>query len=232
MKWNRFRHLSLLIAVMLLAVLEACEAPLSHKRTESQCLCDQLPVTAISNLMQQDISQTRLLDWITSTQQVPKDSIQIKDYDGNIKILTWERESRYFALQTEEEKLNWASIRDGRNRVTSISCVVTCLGEPAQYRAYYSITVPGRFQEVEIVYPEQGIVVSGIKFFDLTERNPDAVNCQFPMDNFVLVLPGTTESVLRSVHSARADVEQLLEQFIPWPENCLDLELTIDPELR
>ncbi len=232
MKWDKTRHLILLVAVMLVAVLEACEVPPPHKRTESQCLCDQLPATSIYSLMQQEVTQARLIDWATSIQGVPENSIQIEQYDGDIEIFTWERDSRYYALQTEGAILNWASIRDGRNMVTPVSCVVTCLGPPAQYRAYYSATVPGRLQELEIVYPEHGIVAGGAKFYDLSERSPDAIKCQFPMDDFVLVVPDTTESVLRRVYSSRADVDQLLEQFKPWPESCDDLELGIDPVLQ
>lgn len=113
--------------------------------------------------------------------------------------------------------------------------VFECLGEPAQYLALYEWDIPGNLLSLDLLYPDQGILAHGSKFYRSRPESPPPLDGDFPIDVFIFVPPGSVEQVLfyTTLGTTSEDLyEQMLQLYKAWPGKWEDVTVKLGPNLE
>ena len=137
---------------------------------------------------------------------------------------------RYVARLNESVLVD-ARAEQTRGLVPSAECVVSCLGAPERYRAYFTRSIPGHKSSFQMLFPSQGTWASGTRFYGLSQEQPPRIAGSFPTYYFRFAVPGTSEDLLHKIYGSTSVYEGVVDQFKPWPTDWNGIEIDIDPSL-
>lgn len=202
----------------------------------------------IANLRAQigkEISPESFRQWVSQTYQMPLESITV-DITPNEQthIVHWREVTRVWLIVRWEEivqvwyaaALEQGVVDDIRVSGGSIPAnkVLACLGKPAWYGAWYKDDLPGTQLSLNLLFPDQGVLAHGAKFFGSSPKQPPPISEAFPLSSFLFMQPGSVEQVLHHIyyHPTRSLYEQMLREHKPWPGRWEDIVVEIDPSLH
>lgn len=221
--------LFMLVLFVVALALVACELPRAPM-TMKVCRCDRLPyLFPLRTEMLKESSGDQFLSWISVTYGLPTGSIRVTDISEKEKIFEWEKGGIRYRTTMRESALVTVWAEYEAEPIPSAECVVTCLGAPEQYAAYFTRDVPGRSLQLEMIFPAQGVLVQGAAFYGLSQEQPPPITGTFPISFFRMEAAETAEDILHKVYGDLDLYVQMVEQFKPWPGSWQDIEITIDP---
>lgn len=219
------------LALLIMAfALTACEISPAITASRS-CRCDQLPGADLGAHILKQFSSEEFLVWIETTYRVPNENVLVNKEAEEMLNYTWEANGVRYMARVVAGTLVAARAETTRNPVPSAACVVSCIGAPGQYRAYFTRSTPGRQLEFEMVFPTQGTWVGGTQFFGLSQEQPPAIGGAFPMNFFRYETPGTEKAILQKVYGDGNIYETVQRQFKPWPGDWGEIDIDSDPTL-
>lgn len=229
MDGTKMRRLALLILVLLLG---SCTYLTYLGQKELSCE----EIATLRAQVGKEFSLESLRRWIHETYQVPLESIWVATTpDGQTHIVHWGDANRtYYYASLHQPELVVDDITFGGVR-GSAGSLIACLGEPALYEAWYKFDPPAYANHLHItlLFPEQGVLASGARFFRSRPKEPPPINDDFPIEFIRFIRPGTAEQVLNNLygHLPTNLYEQALRNYKPWPGNWQDIVIEIDPSI-
>ena len=216
------------VYLILILLLVSC-ADFGRKRLS----CEELTLLRAQVGKEFSLESFRL--WVHETYRVPLESIWIATTkDGQVHIAHWGDPNRTYYSATLEAMAGQLVVDDitfGGVR-GSADGIVACLGEPGLYSASYKFDPPANANalHVRLLFPEQGVLASGAKFFRSRPKQPPPIRGDFPIDFIRFFRPGTAEQILdRLFGGSPALYEQALQEHKPWPGKWEDIVVEIDP---
>jgi len=212
----------IIIALTLILNLTACEMvwpPTTYK----QCHCEQLPnILPFHVQVGKPFSKNELEDWINLMYGVSED--KITEYSDDLR---WHVGGIEYTATIQNSLFAQAASYDRNSAVPSAQCVVAWLGKPDQYKTHYGVKapIPEPVLELEMIFEDLGIWVSGEQYFDSSTKTPSFVATEFPITNFRVVRSGTTEELLRQLGWGREVSAQEVQRYKLWPEKWEDLNI-------
>jgi hypothetical protein len=186
------------------------------------------------------ISPDSFREWVSQTYHIPLETITVDVLENRQRhVVHWNEVSRVWSIVKWEEVVQvWYSatieglvVDDIRVAGGSVpaSKVLACLGEPARYRARYERIVEGNQLSFDLLFPDQGILADGARFFRSDLRQPPPISDAFPLTGFIFTRPGTVEQILHDIYLS--SFYQMLREYKPWPGKWEDIMVEIDPSI-
>lgn len=185
--------------------------------------CDELVTLRTQIARAGSLEQFRT--WIADTYQITPESIELHSVPPQMHLLLWHRDDQWYSMSIENGVV--AEI-GAQIRGLSATDVITCLGQPGQYKATYGYETPGGTQlDFALLFPDQGILAGGAKILRARPTQPPAITGDFKLDGFQFMPPGPVSTLLEQAHSVYAAPlrEQMINAYKPWPDAWQDITI-------
>ena len=171
-------------------------------------------------------------EWVAQTYRLPLESVTVEARpDERLHVVRWQKRGVEYSAGLEQGILMDVGLASGR---VSADRVIACLGQPARYRAHYDWNIPGNHLSLDLIFPEQGVLVHGWRFFRSRPKRPAPIKSHFPIRSFFLTQPASVEQILYEIYGGKPSglYEQMLQEYKPWPGAWEDIVIEIDPNLQ
>jgi len=198
---------------------------------------DQAPICADFLLFQGHISKTftsqEFLKWISETQDIADSEIEVVHARPTFPLgYVWTKGNYRYSATLEDDK--FTEIRIGRVDRGGIPAhiVTECFGEPEIYRAFHHSNTQslGGALTFEMVFPDLGIVASGITQYARVPTAPLSIDENFVLEYFLITGPGTAIELLQQWYESQA--QKTFDWIHLWPENWGDIQVDVTPEMQ
>ena len=179
-----------------------------------------------------ELSPDSFREWVAQTYRLPLESITMETRaDGQHHVIRWGKHDVSYTASLERLVLVHIGYSLAR---TSADRVIACLGEPEWYSAQYKWDIPGNQLGLDLIFPEQGVLVHGWRFFRSRPKQPPAIDGHFPILSFIFEQPTSAEQILYEIYGGKPSglYEQVLQEYKPWPGEWEEIVIEIDPSLQ
>lgn len=218
-----------LLCLSLIVWLLGCTVRVPGRRMA----CNQILDDAAHSIPFEALTPERMQQWLQDTYHHEASDIAVLEFANEqmTKGVAWNWNGKGYGAAFRNEDLRNIVVRWRGTRPT-ITEVLDCFGEPDFYRAGYSPAgEPGNKLELELWYPEKGLMVGHFRYSH--SEQPPAIASRSTMTDLTIVRPGSIEAVVADAYLGRAvEVrEKALQALKPWPGTWEDIvvETTVFP---
>jgi hypothetical protein len=215
-----------LVLLMYLLLVSCTEVGPAHRD------CTTIAAQGLRELLFHDVPIDDLPAKIAAAQSVPASSIEAQfDAATATRQFSWQHDGASFTLLvrgSRPEELDVFYL----GRPFEAADVVSCLGAPSQYGALYARGVERYALNLNLLYPEQGIMASGARF-DTRPQRPPRIDGRFPVYDIWFAAPGSSAQVVRQTQPADSEVStnRIIRQLKAWPGNWQTTVVEVDPSV-
>lgn len=111
--------------------------------------------------------------------------------------------------------------------------MVACLGIPTLYYARYNWDLGKYALHLYLLFPDQGILASGAKYFYPKPKYVPSIEGDFPIRHLGLGPSGSAEQILHRIYIENSvNITPSIPDYKPWPGNWQDIVIEIDPSIH
>lgn len=196
--------------------------------------CDVIRASALRAQLKQESSIEQFKTWIMHTYGVASDSIfAARSRDREYWDVQWQVAGRRYDLALSNGRLDDRAGMSFERRKPSANQVIVCLGAPTLYYARYNWDLGQYALSLTLLFPDQGILASGAKYFYPKPEQTPVIKGDFPISHLTFVLPGSAEQVLQEIYiEGSVSMEPSIPEYQPWPGNWQDIVIETDPNIH
>jgi len=189
--------------------------------------CEVIKAAALRAQFNQEASLDQFKEWVANTYHVSSNAIRVIPSvdDRDYWTIYWEVAGQTYEITLDDGRVDQGA-RMLFNRNVPAAQVISCLGTPTQYYARYSWDLGQYALHLMLLYPDQGILATGARYFYPKPNQIPTIEDTFGISWLTFGPPGWTEQLQQSALNPDG------EPYRPWPGNWQDIVIEIDPRVR
>lgn len=185
--------MSKLVAILLLSVILAGCADIGTAQPD----CDE--ISALRIKISTVMTPEKFKMWVEETYHLPAEGVTLTPITQlpqlHSSIVRWRQNGLWYSAGFEESIITNIGVTAKR---LSAGDLIACLGKPEYYAATYGLTGEGMMElDFNLLFPNQGVVAGGAKFYPTNTEQPPAITGDFPVNSLMFRQPGSADDLLQ-----------------------------------
>lgn len=197
--------------------------------------CEAMQAAALRAQLGKVTSIEQFEAWIADTYHVTPTAIRaIRAVDDrNYWTVYWDVTGRTYRAELDNGTVSQSAGMSYERRKPSADQVIACLGTPALYYARYNWDLGKYALHLYLLFPDQGILASGAKYFYPKPEYVPPIDGDFPIWHLGFGPSGSAEQVLHRIYIENSvSIVPSIPEYKPWLGKWEGIVVEIDPRLR
>jgi len=197
--------------------------------------CEAMQAVALQAQLGRETTIEQFEAWISETYHVvPKAIRAIRAVDDrNYWTVYWDVTGRTYQAELDNGKVSKSAGMSFERRKPSADQVIACLGTPTLYYARYNWDLGKYALHLYLLFPDQGILASGAKYFYPKPEYVPPIDGDFPIWHLGFGPSGSAEQVLHRIYIENSvSIVPSIPEYKSWPGKWEGIVVEIDPRLR